>query len=217
MTSHADFVQPPRIASWLVNLFTPAEEAESILGDLLEDVGERDLSNHLALVLDQLQAISTDHAPLVAEQGSQDDQDESSAAERDGQADEEKDVVDDGSGRRRVLTDEASLRVAGAGDIRSSSAIQGFRPSFQRLCVLCFRRRCDRTRHRIAVRWVYGRVGGQGKGDGCHDDAGSDPLRHDRRCIGMDIHASACGCCVDAMVMRRPARHRDWRSHRPNA
>ena len=37
MTSHADFVQPPRIASWLVNLFTPAEEAESILGDLLEE------------------------------------------------------------------------------------------------------------------------------------------------------------------------------------
>ena len=37
MTSQADFVQPPRIASWLVNLFTPAEEAESILGDLLEE------------------------------------------------------------------------------------------------------------------------------------------------------------------------------------
>jgi hypothetical protein len=37
MTSQADFVQPPRIAVWLVNLFTPAEEAESILGDLLEE------------------------------------------------------------------------------------------------------------------------------------------------------------------------------------
>ena len=26
MTSQADFVQPPRIAIWLVNLFAPAEE-----------------------------------------------------------------------------------------------------------------------------------------------------------------------------------------------
>lgn len=37
MTSKADFVQPSRVATWLVNLFTPAEEAESILGDLLEE------------------------------------------------------------------------------------------------------------------------------------------------------------------------------------
>lgn len=37
MTSQAYFFQPPRIAVWLVNLFTSAEEAESILGDLLEE------------------------------------------------------------------------------------------------------------------------------------------------------------------------------------
>jgi hypothetical protein len=37
MTSHAYFVQPPRLATWLVNLFTAGEEAESILGDLLEE------------------------------------------------------------------------------------------------------------------------------------------------------------------------------------
>jgi hypothetical protein len=37
MTSQADFVQPPRVAVWLVNLFAPVEEAESILGDLLEE------------------------------------------------------------------------------------------------------------------------------------------------------------------------------------
>ncbi len=37
MTPQADFVQPPRIAVWLVNLFTPAEEAELIVGDLLEE------------------------------------------------------------------------------------------------------------------------------------------------------------------------------------
>jgi hypothetical protein len=40
MTSPADFVQPPRIAIWLVNLFTCAEEAESILGDLLEEFSD---------------------------------------------------------------------------------------------------------------------------------------------------------------------------------
>ena len=37
MTSQAYFVQPPRIAVWLLNLFTPTEEAESTLGDLLEE------------------------------------------------------------------------------------------------------------------------------------------------------------------------------------
>ncbi len=37
MTSQAYFVQPPRFATWLVNLFTAGEEAESILGDLLEE------------------------------------------------------------------------------------------------------------------------------------------------------------------------------------
>ena len=37
MTSQADFFQPPSIAVWLVNLFTPTETAESILGDLLEE------------------------------------------------------------------------------------------------------------------------------------------------------------------------------------
>lgn len=37
MTSQANFVQPPRIATWLVNLFTSAREGESILGDLLEE------------------------------------------------------------------------------------------------------------------------------------------------------------------------------------
>jgi hypothetical protein len=37
MTSTAEFVQPPRIASRLLNLFTPPDEEESILGDLLEE------------------------------------------------------------------------------------------------------------------------------------------------------------------------------------
>lgn len=33
-------IQPPRLAVWLVNLFTPYEQAESILGDLLEEFSE---------------------------------------------------------------------------------------------------------------------------------------------------------------------------------
>jgi hypothetical protein len=37
MTSQPHFVHPPRIAVWLLNLFAFAEEAESILGDLLEE------------------------------------------------------------------------------------------------------------------------------------------------------------------------------------
>jgi hypothetical protein len=37
MKSPANFVQPPRIATWLVSLFAPYEGADSILGDLLEE------------------------------------------------------------------------------------------------------------------------------------------------------------------------------------
>jgi hypothetical protein len=37
MMSQARFVRPPRIALWLVDLFTPSEQAESIPGDLLEE------------------------------------------------------------------------------------------------------------------------------------------------------------------------------------
>jgi hypothetical protein len=36
MTAQADFVRPPCVATWLVNLFTLPEE-ESIIGDLLEE------------------------------------------------------------------------------------------------------------------------------------------------------------------------------------
>ena len=40
MTSQAHFVQPPRFALWLLNLFAPTEQAESILGDLLEEYSQ---------------------------------------------------------------------------------------------------------------------------------------------------------------------------------
>ncbi|MFL6352973.1 MAG: permease prefix domain 2-containing transporter [Bryobacteraceae bacterium] len=37
MISQGDFAQPSRIAVWLLDLFAPAEEAESIVGDLHEE------------------------------------------------------------------------------------------------------------------------------------------------------------------------------------
>lgn len=37
MTSQGDFVQPPRIASWLLALFATGKEGASISGDLLEE------------------------------------------------------------------------------------------------------------------------------------------------------------------------------------
>ncbi len=37
MTSHLDFVSPPSVAIWLLNLFAFGEKGESILGDLLEE------------------------------------------------------------------------------------------------------------------------------------------------------------------------------------
>src|ERR1700678_290990 len=37
MKSQPEFAQPPRIATWLVNLFIPAEDGESIPGDLHEE------------------------------------------------------------------------------------------------------------------------------------------------------------------------------------
>jgi hypothetical protein len=37
MTSAADFVQPPRSASWLLRLFAPSGHEKYILGDLLEE------------------------------------------------------------------------------------------------------------------------------------------------------------------------------------
>lgn len=37
MTSRADIVEPPRMATWFVNLFAAGEEAESLQGDMLEE------------------------------------------------------------------------------------------------------------------------------------------------------------------------------------
>lgn len=37
MTSQPNFVQPPRIAVWLISLFAFGEKGESIIGDLLEE------------------------------------------------------------------------------------------------------------------------------------------------------------------------------------
>jgi len=49
MTSRANFARPPRIALWLVRLFAPAKEAESILGDLLEEYSQVASSSGVAV------------------------------------------------------------------------------------------------------------------------------------------------------------------------
>jgi hypothetical protein len=38
--TNPSFIQPPRLAVWLVSLFTPYEQAESIPGDLLEEYSD---------------------------------------------------------------------------------------------------------------------------------------------------------------------------------
>jgi len=47
MTSQPD-LQPPRIARWLLTLFTPAEVTESIMGDLLEEFSGLVIKSDLA-------------------------------------------------------------------------------------------------------------------------------------------------------------------------
>jgi hypothetical protein len=49
MTSQRHFVQPPRIASWFVSLFTPDDEAELILGDLLEEFSHIEAKSGVAI------------------------------------------------------------------------------------------------------------------------------------------------------------------------
>ncbi|MGB8457833.1 MAG: permease prefix domain 2-containing transporter [Candidatus Acidiferrum sp.] len=48
MMSQSTLAHPPRIASWLVELFAPAEQAESILGDLLEEFSDLTSKSGLA-------------------------------------------------------------------------------------------------------------------------------------------------------------------------
>ena len=50
MTSQDDAVQPPSLAVWLVTLFTPAQQTDSILGDLLEEFSELASKSGAALV-----------------------------------------------------------------------------------------------------------------------------------------------------------------------
>src|SRR5687768_15483442 len=40
MSSRPDVIQPPRLAVWLITLFTPNGKAEFILGDLLEELSQ---------------------------------------------------------------------------------------------------------------------------------------------------------------------------------
>lgn len=48
MVTKSSLVQPPRLAVWLVNLFTPYEQSESILGDLLEEFSDLAVKSGMA-------------------------------------------------------------------------------------------------------------------------------------------------------------------------
>src|SRR5881394_208843 len=48
MMLRTPFVRPPRVAIWLVDLFTPDEDAEAIQGDLLEEYSELALKSGVA-------------------------------------------------------------------------------------------------------------------------------------------------------------------------
>jgi hypothetical protein len=48
MVTKSSLIQPPRLAVWLVNLFTPYEQSESILGDLLEEFSDLAVKSGMA-------------------------------------------------------------------------------------------------------------------------------------------------------------------------
>jgi hypothetical protein len=49
MMPQETFVRPPRVASWLVNLFTPFDQSQAIAGDLLEEFSDIASKSGIAL------------------------------------------------------------------------------------------------------------------------------------------------------------------------
>lgn len=184
MTSQAHFVRPPRTATWLVNLFTPADAGESILGDLFEEFSHIASNSGVAVARRWYwrQSVKTPTSfrhriPCRS-------------------------MVNHCRRGRRVFAAWVCLWAA------RQVIVGGYRQipdvlvdSFHGLH-LDAERNVDRAPHRGDVRWVCDRAGSQGKGNSCHDDASSSPLRVDWRCFRLGSHTSTHGCCVDAMVMR---------------
>ena len=157
MTSPSCSLQPPRLAVWLVNLFTVPDNAEAIMGDLLEEFSQ--IAHQAGVVFARRwywrQALKTIvHLIFTAYRTAP--------------------VVDLCRRGRRVLNAAAALEVGGAHHIRSSCSIPNSGTSFQPVRIL----RDHGDRYRICARflvcWLYCRYRGQAKGDGGCDDAEFD-------------------------------------------
>jgi hypothetical protein len=186
MTSQAFFLQPPRIAVWLVNQFTPPEESESILGDLLEEFSQLASTAGVAVARGWYWRQTVKTIVHLAGTGF---------------------CVAPWSTAAGIVGGLLLLRfVSGLPDKVLSALTDRYlaywSTHFTTYMFLGNGRNVDRTPHRIDVGWVFGRVGGQGKGDGCYDDVKSDPWGNDWRCFGLGSRAWTDGCSMDAMVMR---------------
>ena len=201
MMSRASSTQPPRIAVWLVGLFTPDQEAESIPGDLLEEFSHLASNSGVPFarrwywrqIAKTIAHLFGNRAPCRA-------------------------VVNRRCRSRRIFIGRLCPWVTRQGAVRSYRQIPRLLVEpFQSLHVLGDRRNVGRTPDSVGVRWVYGRVGGQGKGDGCHDDASHCPLHDGWSCIlrrRSKTLAHGLHPFVDAISVLWSVRHDGWRTHR---
>ncbi len=198
-------VQPPRVATWLIGLFTSDSEAEAIPGDLLEEFSDlasksgiifarRWYWRQTAKTITHLAAAAFRSAPRLMAS-----------------------LVVGGfllHGFLHALPDKALSVVTDRYLAFWSSHFQAYLWVLNGMMIA----------HLMASLLVglYGGIGCEGERDGGHGDAGVDLLRDGwrcigGRCIGMGSQASACGYCVAPMGMVGSVRDRDGRTHRANA
>ena len=169
MTSQSHFVQPPRFAVWLLTLFAPDKEAESILGDLLEEFtllasksgvpfARRWYWRQTLKTIFQLAVLGFRTAPWLT------------AA-----------AVIGGFFLRGVVA-----RLVEPTIFAVIEKYHDFRASFQRLYVPRNHWHGHRIPHHVPVRWFHRGARGQGKGNGGHDDTRSYLRRDGCRCSPVD-------------------------------
>jgi hypothetical protein len=202
MMSQANVV-PPRVATYLVNLFIPAEEAELILGDLLEEYSHLRSESGIAFArrwywrqtlktIANLTVAGYRAAPGVHYRRN----------------------------TRRLATEWFFEWLARQGTERCYRQIPlVLVESFRALRVL-WKRNVDRKVYCFDPGGGRRRVCYERKGDVCHDDSKSRPRRYG--CYRLSRHGAyrsgpTYPFCGDGMELRRAVRNRHWRSNRPNA